>query len=211
MRTRVKFCGITRPQDADAAVALGADALGFVFDDQSARFIEPAQAAMIRRRLPAFVTAVALFRTASAARVKDVLQALHPAIAQFHGEETPAFCEGFGAGYLRAVAMKQAVDLAGFARQYPGAAAFLLDAHAPGEAGGQGKTFDWARVPKDFGAPVVLAGGLTPENVGAAIASVRPYAVDVSSGIESRDLGHGIKDQERMRSFIEAVRKADAR
>jgi len=208
MRTRVKFCGITRPEDAEAAVRLGADALGFVFDRQSARFIEPARAAMIRRRLPAFVTAVALFRNAAAAQVKEALAALYPAIAQFHGEETPVFCEGFGAGYLRAVPMKQAPDLAGFARQHPGAGAFLLDAHAPGEAGGQGQTFDWEKVPADFSAPVVLAGGLTPENVGAAIAMVRPYAVDVSSGIES---ARGIKDLGKMRSFIEAVRKADGR
>lgn len=208
MSTRVKFCGITRLPDAQAAVALGVDAIGLVFDPQSTRFIQLSQAVMIRRHLPPFVTVVALFRNAVKAQVEAVLQALNPAVAQFHGDEDAGFCESFGVGYLRAVPMAQAVDLPEFARRHPGAVALLLDAHAPGEAGGQGKTFDWAKIPKNVPKAVVLAGGLTPDNVGVAIAQARPYAVDVSSGIEA---ARGIKDSEKMRSFMKEVRKADGR
>jgi phosphoribosylanthranilate isomerase len=179
-----------------------------VFDPASKRFIELPAAIMIRRRLPPFVTAVALFRNASAQYVKETLEALAPAMAQFHGEETPEFCEGFGVPYLRAVPMKQAVDVAAFAKKHPNAAGLLLDAHAAGEGGGQGKTFDWRSVPRYLAVPVVLAGGLSPENVGAAIAQVQPFAVDVSSGIEATA---GIKDHERMRRFMDAVMKADGR
>lgn len=208
MSTRVKFCGITRLPDAQAAIALGVDAVGLVFDPHSARFIQLAQAVMIRRHLPPFVTAVALFRNAPKAQVEEILTALNPALPQFHGDETAGFCESFGVPYLRAVPMAQTLDVMAFAQQHPRASALLLDAHAPGEAGGQGKVFDWARTPKNLPRPVVLAGGLTPDNVGAAIAQVRPYAVDVSSGIEAT---RGIKDLEKMRSFMHAVKKADGR
>ena len=208
MRTRVKFCGITRIEDAAEAARLGADAVGLVLDPASARFISLEQAVIIRRRLAPLVTAVVLFRNATQAQVEQALQALDPVLPQFHGEESAGFCEGFGVSYLRAVPMNQAVDLARFAQAHAGAAALLLDAHAPGEPGGQGKTFDWRAIPKNLARPVVLAGGLTAGNVGAAIAQVQPYAVDVSSGIEST---RGIKDQDKMRRFIEAVRVADGR
>lgn len=205
-RTRVKFCGITRPQDADAAVALGADAIGLVLAAGSPRFISLDQAVSIRRRLPAFVQAVALFRNADAESVRRAIAALQPDLLQFHGDETPGFCESFGRPYLRAVPMRGGADLAHWERQFASAAALLLDAHAAGEPGGQGASFDWAGLAGRASRPYVLAGGLTPDNVGGAVARLRPYAVDVSSGIESAP---GVKDEARMRRFIEAVRKAD--
>jgi phosphoribosylanthranilate isomerase len=207
-RTRVKFCGVTRAQDAEAAVRLGADAIGLILAPESPRFIEAAQAAIIRRRLPPFVQAVALFRNAAADTVRRALDTLQPDLLQFHGDEDPAFCASFGRPWLRAVPMQGgadlAVDLAGWERRFAGAAALLLDAHGPGEAGGQGRTFDWRRIRASR--PFVLAGGLDAGNVAAAIQAARPYAVDVSSGIEQAP---GVKDEMKMRRFIEAVRNAD--
>lgn len=205
-RTRVKFCGLTRPADADAAVALGVDAVGLVLAEGSPRFISLDQAVMIRRRLPPFVQAVALFRNATAADVRRAVAVLHPDLLQFHGEESPEFCAGFGLRYLRAVPMKGVADVSEWERRFASASALLLDAHGPAEAGGQGRTFDWGSVRATR--PYVLAGGLTPENVGAAVNALRPYAVDVSTGIESAP---GIKDEDRMRRFMEAVRQADGR
>jgi phosphoribosylanthranilate isomerase len=205
-RTRVKFCGITQAVDADAAVRLGADAIGLVLAPGSPRFISLDQAAMIRRRLPPFVQAVALFRSATAADVRHAVQALHPDLLQFHGDEEPEFCAAFGLPYLRAVPMKGPVALPEWERRFESAAALLLDAHGPAEAGGQGRTFDWSRVRAQR--PYVLAGGLTPDNVGAAVQALRPYAVDVSTGIESAP---GVKDEDRMRRFMEAVGRADGR
>ena len=206
MRTRVKFCGLTRAADADAAVRLGADAIGLVLAPGSPRFIQLPQAAIIRRRLPPFVQAVALFRNATADVVRDAIEGLQPDLLQFHGDEAPDFCGGFGVPYLRAVPMKGVADLAEWERRFASAAALLLDAHGPAEAGGQGRTFDWGTVRAQR--PYVLAGGLTPENVGEAVRTLRPYAVDVSSGIESAP---GVKDEDRMRRFIEAVSRADER
>ena len=203
-RTRVKFCGMTRPQDADAAVQLGADAIGLILVPGSPRFIDVAQAAMIRRRLPPFVQAVALFRDAAADAVRRALDALRPDLLQFHGEESPEYCASFGWPYLRAVPMKQGADLADWERRFAGAAALLLDAHGAGEQGGSGRTFDWTAIRASR--PFVLAGGLTPGNVGEAVRTARPYAVDVSSGIEQAP---GEKDAAKMRRFIEEVRKAD--
>lgn len=206
--TKVKFCGLRTAADVELAVELGVDAVGFVFDPKSPRFISRDEAAMLRRRLPERVTAVALFRDTPREQVAAALAALTPAVAQFHGSEDPAFCEWFGPGYWRAVPMAQALDLGAWAALHPGAAALLLDAHAAGEAGGQGVTFDWSRVPQSPPRPVVLAGGLHAGNVGAAIAQVRPYMVDVSSGIES---SRGVKDGDKMRRFMDAVKKADGR
>lgn len=206
MKTRVKFCGLRRGDDVDLAIALGVDAIGFVLDPQSPRFISMSEAVMLRRRVPPGITAVALFRDAPGDQVAEVLKALAPVVAQFHGSESAEFCEASGAGYWRAVPMAEKQDLRAFAARHPGAAALLLDAHSAGEAGGQGKTFDWSVVPQGLDMPIVLAGGLTPANVGAAISQVRPYMVDVSSGIES---ARGVKDQEKMRSFMDAVKKAD--
>lgn len=203
-RTRVKFCGIARPEDAEAAVQTGADAIGLILVPGSPRFIDAAQAAIIRRRLPPFVQAVALFRNATADTVRRALGELHPDLLQFHGEESPEFCAGFGVPYLRAVPMKHGADLADWERCFAGAAALLLDAHGAGEQGGQGRTFDWSGIRATR--PFVLAGGLGPENVGQAVRAARPYAVDVSSGIERSP---GVKDAAKMRRFIEEVRKAD--
>jgi phosphoribosylanthranilate isomerase len=204
--TRVKFCGITRAADADAAVRLGAWAVGLVLAPGSPRFLQLAPAAMIRGRLPAAVKAVALFRDATEATVRQAVAALAPDLLQFHGSEPPEFCAGFGLPYWRAVPMQDEADLAGWERRFASAAALLLDAHAPAGAGGQGRTFDWGRIRASR--PYVLAGGLTPDNVGEAVVRLRPWAVDVSSGIESAP---GIKDEDRMRRFIEAVRRADGR
>jgi phosphoribosylanthranilate isomerase len=203
--TLVKYCGITRPTDAEAAAALGAGAIGLVFAPWSPRFISLDQAVIIRRRLPPHVQAVALLRNAGADEVRGVIEVLQPDLLQFHGEESPSFCESFGRPYWRAVPMAAPADLDAWAARHPSAAALLLDAHAPGEAGGTGRRFDWSRAAAG-GKPLVLAGGLTPENVGEAVHRVRPFAVDVSSGIESRP---GIKDHDRMRRFMEAVRRAD--
>ena len=205
-RTRVKFCGMTRPQDAEAAVALGVDAVGLIFAQGSPRFISVERAVIIRRRLPAFVQAVALFRNAEAGFVRGVIDALQPDLLQFHGDESAAFCEGFARPYLRAVPMKGAANVARWEREFASASALLLDAHGPGEAGGQGVTFDWQALQGRTSRPYVLAGGLTPDTVGDAVRLLRPYAVDVSSGIESAP---GVKDEAKMRRFIEAVRTAD--
>ncbi|HUP92478.1 MAG TPA: phosphoribosylanthranilate isomerase [Solimonas sp.] len=204
-RTRIKFCGITRPADAVAAVALGVDALGFVLVPASARYLDPTRAALIRRKLPPFVTAVALFQNADSGSVQDAIDALRPDLLQFHGEEDAAFCASFGLPYMKAVSMAQAQNLARALRQHRAASALLLDSHAPGALGGSGKTFDWSAV-RQATRPLVLAGGLTPANVGAAVRKLRPWAVDVSSGIETRP---GIKNSAKMRAFVLAVRAAD--
>lgn len=204
-RTRIKFCGIRRVADAEAAVGLGVDALGFVLVPQSRRYLPPQRAAAIRKRLPPFVSAVALFMDAAAAEVQLAIDVLRPDLLQFHGREDPAFCASFGLPYLKAVAMQADVSLARQARDYRDAAALLLDAHAPGTMGGSGQTFDWSGVAQTK-RPVVLAGGLDSRNVGRAIRAVRPYAVDVSSGIETRP---GVKDPAQMRAFVQAVRRVD--
>ena len=203
-RTRVKFCGMTRAEDADAAVRLGVDAIGLILVPGSPRFIDVAQAAMIRRRLPPFVQAVALFRNAAADLVRHALDELKPDLVQFHGEESPEYCEGFAVPYLRAVPMKHGADLAQWERRFAGAVALLLDAHGAGEQGGQGRVFDWGGIRATR--PFVLAGGLSAGNVAQAVRVARPYAVDVSSGIEQAP---GVKDAGKMRRFIEEVRKAD--
>lgn len=203
-RTRVKFCGMTRPQDAEAAVQLGVDAIGLILVPGTPRFIDVPQAAIIRRRLPPFVQAVALFRNAAANDVDRAIGELQPDLLQFHGEETPEFCERFDWPYLRAVPMKPVADLAQWEQRFAGATALLLDAHGAGERGGSGRTFDWTAIRASR--PFVLAGGLTPDNVGAAVRTARPYAVDVSSGVEQSP---GVKDVAKMRRFLEEVRKAD--
>ncbi|HUS24673.1 MAG TPA: phosphoribosylanthranilate isomerase [Candidatus Binatia bacterium] len=200
----VKFCGITRAQDADAAVELGAAAVGFVFAAGSARFIEAERAAMIRRRLPKAVRAVALFQDADAAAVRRTIAAVEPDVLQFHGGETPQFCAQFRTPWWRAVPMTGLADgLGEWSQRFAGAEALLLDGHAAGQAGGQGRTFDWSCV-RGATLPVVLAGGLTPENVAEAVRRVRPSGVDVSSGIES---ARGIKDREKMQRFIAEVQR----
>jgi phosphoribosylanthranilate isomerase len=206
-RTRIKFCGITRAEDLELAVALGVDAVGFVCVPASRRFIAPEDAAALRRHLPPFVSAVALLSDPTPEWTAEVQRTLAPDWLQFHGRESAAFCESAGARYLKAVSVHAADDVIEAAQTYAGAAALLLDSHAPGGLGGTGQAFDWSLIPRDVGRPLVLAGGLTPANVAQAITMVRPYAVDVSSGIESAP---GAKDATQMRAFVEAVRLADA-
>ncbi len=198
MRTRVKICGITRVEDGLAAAAAGADAIGLVFAE-SPRRVTADQAGAIVAALPPFLKVVGLFVDAPAATVREVLGRVPLDLLQFHGRETPDQCRGFGRPYIKALAMQDGVDVADVASRYADAAGLLLDAFHPQLAGGSGRGFDWARVPRDLGRPVILAGGLTPENVAAAVRTVRPYAVDVSSGVES---SKGIKDAAKIAAFI---------
>jgi phosphoribosylanthranilate isomerase len=205
VRTRVKICGITRPQDAVDAAQAGADAIGLVFYSPSPRFISIRRAIEIRDALPPFVQTVALFVNASRQEVEEVLEGVRPSMLQFHGEETPAFCAGFDVPWLKACRVKAGVDLLEYFRSYPGAAGWLADAFVEGY-GGAGESFDWSLVPAKRERPLVLSGGLTQDNVAEAIRRVRPWAVDVSSGVES---AKGIKDAARIAAFIQEVKNAD--
>ena len=206
-RTRIKICGLTREADVDAAVSAGADAVGFVLYPKSPRAISAERAGELARRLPPFVQPVLLFVNAGPAEIAAGLAAVPGALLQFHGDEAPSDCDGSGRPYLRAVRMAPGVDLLDFARRFPGASALLLDAHVEGYGGG-GKVFDWSLIPTGVPCPVVLSGGLNPASVIDGIARLRPWAVDVSSGVE---LGKGIKDAALMRRFCEAVRDTDRR
>ncbi|MBT8134663.1 MAG: phosphoribosylanthranilate isomerase [Gammaproteobacteria bacterium] len=205
MRTRVKICGITRGEDAQHAVEAGADAIGLVFYDKSTRFVSNEQASEISRMIPAFVSRVALFKDADQAFVKSVLAQVEIDLLQFHGSETAAYCDQFERPYIKAIGMRGLEHDADFlissAETFRSAKALLLDGHAPGEAGGSGESFDWAAVSK-IDKPVVLAGGLTVENVRQAIDLVHPYAVDVSSGVERSP---GTKDKDKIAAFMEQV------
>ncbi len=206
-RTRIKICGLTREADVDAAVQAGADAVGFVLYEKSSRHVSLARAAELARRLPAFVTPVALLVNASDAEVSAAMAALPLALLQFHGDETPQRCQAAGRPYLRAARMSEGFDLLDFATQFSNAQAILLDAHVEGYGGG-GKVFDWSLIPANVPSPVVLSGGLHAGNVTEGILQVRPWAVDVSSGVEA---AKGIKDAVLIRRFCDAVREADAR
>lgn len=206
MTTRIKFCGITRVEDARLAVELGVDAIGLVFTRQSRRFVDLAQARALRRALPPFVSLVALFMDDTPAWVDEVIDQVRPDLLQFHGGESNEFAARFPRPWIKAIPMASTVDFSDLAAQFPDAGAFLLDSHAGGSAGGTGTAFDWTRAPRDPARPIVLAGGLDPLNVARAIEVVRPYAVDVSSGIESAP---GIKDAAKMRAFVAAVRGSD--
>ena len=206
MRTRIKICGITRPGDAVAAAQAGADAIGLVFYPPSPRYLNVERAREIRDALPPFVQAVALFVNPDAAQVAQAIGRVHPALLQFHGEETPDFCSQFGLPYVKACRVTQGVDLLKYLRLFSTASGWLLDAHVE-EYGGVGARFDWSLVPARLERPLVLSGGLTRENVGEAVRRVRPWAVDVSSGVES---SKGIKDAAKLAAFIAEVRNADA-
>ena len=207
LRTRIKICGLTREADVAAAVAAGADAIGLVLYARSPRAVSPARAGELARALPPFVTPVLLFVNASPAEVAAGLAAAPHALLQFHGDETPAQCTAAGRPFLRAVRMGPGVDLLNFAASHPQALGLLLDAHVEGYGGG-GKAFDWSLIPSGVPRPVVLSGGLNPANVIDGVMHVRPWAVDVSSGVES---AKGIKDAALMHRFCDAVREADAR
>lgn len=206
-RTRIKVCGITRFEDAHAAVAAGADALGFVFHPASPRYIDPVKAGAIAGALPPFVTPVALLVDADPPTIEAVLRALPQALLQFHGDEAPAQCARWQRSYIKALRMRAGLGLDEALQRYAGASAILLDAYRPGLPGGTGTAFDWSAVPLPFPRPLVLAGGLCAENVGAAIARLRPYAVDVSSGVESAP---GSKNAAKIAAFVASVRHADA-
>ncbi len=205
MRTRVKICGITRPEDAMAAVRAGADAIGLVFYPPSPRAVTASRAAQIIRELPPFVTTVGLFVNATAEAVAEVLENVPLDLLQFHGDETAAACEGHGRPYIKALRMRPEVDLPALDRQYRSAAGLLLDSYQPGKPGGTGAPFDWGRIPEPMRARIILAGGLTPDNVAAAIERIGPYAVDVSGGVEQEK---GIKDEEKIRAFMRGVERA---
>lgn len=206
-RTRIKICGLTREADVRAAAEAGADAVGFVFYDRSPRYIEIERAIQLARVLPPFVTPVGLFVNADAALIARASAGIPGLVLQFHGDETPGECRRPGRPYLRAVRMAPGIDLLDCARQFHDACGLLLDAFVDGYGGG-GKVFDWSCIPRDVPRPLVLSGGLHAANVIAGILQVRPWAVDVSSGVEA---AKGIKDAAAIRRFCSAVREADAR
>ncbi|EWH00890.1 phosphoribosylanthranilate isomerase [Halomonas sp. BC04] len=204
VRTRIKFCGLTREEDIDAAVAAGADALGFVLWPGSSRHVDEFRLAALVERVPAFVTRVGLFVDQSPELVMRVSRYLD--LLQFHGDEASAYCAGFERPWIKALRMRDGLDLHAAAADYRGAQALLLDAYRPGVPGGTGETFDWSRIPASLAKPVILAGGLTPANVAQAITSVRPFAVDVSGGVEATP---GCKAPELLMAFAAAANGAD--
>ena len=204
-RTRVKICGITRPEHARAAAGAGADAIGLVFYEPSPRFVTRAQAAAVCAALPPLVSVVGLFVNPAPGEAEAMVEGLPVDLLQFHGEESPELCAEAGKPYVKAVRVRTRDDVVEAAARHPDARALLLDAHHDALWGGTGRRFDWNAVPGDAGHPIILAGGLTPENVAGAIRFVRPFAVDVSGGVESAP---GEKDPERMARFIEEVASA---
>lgn len=204
--TRIKICGITRVEDMMDAAHNGADALGLVFYDKSPRHVNAQQAAQMADAIPPFVSLVGLFVNASAAEVLEVMQAVPLDVLQFHGEEEPEFCAQFGRPYLKAVRVKAGVNLVQYAARFASAQGLLLDTFVEGAYGGTGASFDWALIPNDLPLPVILSGGLNAGNVAEAIAQVRPYAVDVSSGVEA---SKGIKDAAKIVAFIKEVGRMD--
>lgn len=201
---RSKICGITRIEDALAAVEAGADAIGLVFYAKSPRAVSVQQARAIIAALPPFVTTVGLFVDASRCELGEILDAVPLDLLQFHGDETPAACDGFHRPYIKALRVKPGDDIAAQVALYKNASGVLLDTYVPGIPGGTGEAFDWSLVPAQLSKPVILAGGLTAENVSQAITQVRPYAVDVSGGVES---AKGIKDAAKINAFMQAVRR----
>lgn len=205
-RTRIKFCGMTRVEDVRAAVALGVDAIGLIVVPGSKRGLAIEHAATLRREVPALVAATLLLMDADAAFARAAVEAVQPDLLQFHGAETPEFCANLGRPWIKAVPMGSVDDPLAYQRRYAGAAGFVFDSHGAGGQGGSGHGFDWARLPSERLAPLVLAGGLKPENVFEAVRAVRPHAVDVSSGIEDAP---GSKSLARMQTFVNEVERAD--
>lgn len=205
MAVRVKICGITRAEDLQAACHAGADALGFVFYAKSPRNLAIEQAACLLASMPPFVQSVGLFVDAEPAFIEAVLEAVPLDLLQFHGNETPEQCRAHGRPYLKAVRMRPDTDLVKYCADYDDARALLLDAYVPGKPGGTGERFDWDLIPASLPKPVVLSGGLSPDNVGLAVKTVKPWAVDVSSGVEASP---GIKDAVKVAAFVENARHA---
>ncbi|PKO89208.1 MAG: phosphoribosylanthranilate isomerase [Betaproteobacteria bacterium HGW-Betaproteobacteria-12] len=205
MKTRIKICGLTREEDIDAAVAAGADAIGFVFYPPSPRYVEPRRAAELARRVPPFVDVVGLFVNETPEAVRAACATVPLNLLQFHGDEDATYCRQFSRPWLRAARVRPGLDLVEFARSFPDARGLLLDAFVDGYGGG-GHVFDWQLIPPGLPGHLVLSGGLNADNVGDAIKRVRPVAVDVSSGVEA---SKGIKDHQKIAAFVAAVRKAD--
>lgn len=201
-RTRVKICGITRPEDGITAAALGADAIGLVFHSRSPRYVDLDTARRIIAVLPPFITTVGLFRNEEPTAVRAVLMAVPVTMLQFHGEEDPDHCAAFSLPYIKAVPMGADADVRDYEQRFATAAGLLLDSHGGDKMGGSGQNFDWSKIPRERRKPLILAGGLHPGNVADAIRQARPYAVDVSSGVE---YAKGIKDAERIRAFLQGV------
>lgn len=204
--TRIKICGITRLEDALCAERLGVDAIGFVFCAASKRAITPADAAVIAEQIPPYMVRVGLFLNASDLEVRTALEAIPNLVPQFHGTETPEWCDSFKRPYVKALGVGHGMPSQSLLSGYQHAQGFLLDSHAPGELGGTGHAFDWAELEKSAPARLILAGGLYPDNVEAAVRQVRPYAVDVSTGVEQ---AKGVKDPAKIEAFVKAVRKAN--
>jgi phosphoribosylanthranilate isomerase len=208
-RTRIKICGITREEDLAAAVAAGADAIGFVFYAPSPRYVRPERAAQLMAQVPAFVTKVGLFVNAEPQAVRETMAQVPLDLLQFHGDEDAAYCSAFGRPWIKAARVRPGFDLLEYASLFakaPGVSGLLLDAHVEGYGGG-GITFDWTLIPQNLPLPVILSGGLHPGNIAEAVRTVRPWAVDVSSGVEA---DRGIKDVQKIIEFIAGVREADA-
>lgn len=206
MRTRIKICGITRPEDGLAAVRLGADAIGLVFYPPSPRAISLQQAQEIVSVLPPFITVVGLFVDESRDTLMQLLGSVRIDLLQFHGKESPAECVGYGRPWIKAIRMRAGIDLVAVEKDCTGASALLLDAYEAGKPGGTGSHFDWERIPGEMASRIILAGGLSPENITAAVRQVRPYAVDVSGGVEQ---SKGVKDVKKIATFIDGVRRGD--
>lgn len=202
MRTRIKICGITRKQDALDAAGLGVDAIGLVFYAPSPRAVTLEQASEIVACLPPFVSVVALFVNPQPALVEQIIRVIRPSVLQFHGEESVEFCAQFNVPFIKALPVTDGFDVKVAEQKYPTAQALLLDTPHPNLYGGTGQSFDWTRFPKTAEKPLILAGGLTPENVTDAIVQTHAYAVDVSGGVEQQK---GIKDSARMAAFVEGV------
>ena len=205
-RTRVKICGITRVADAAAVVQYGADALGLVFYPKSPRYIDTARAREIAESVAPFVTVVGLFVNATAENIRQVIETVPVRLLQFHGDEDNDLCKSFGLPFIKSIAMQAGMDAESRMKIYPDASGFLLDAWQPQSHGGGGELFDWNAIPESSPAPLILAGGLTPGNVATAIATTRPYAVDVSSGVET---AKGIKSADKIAAFMQGVEDSD--
>ncbi|NBT27991.1 MAG: phosphoribosylanthranilate isomerase [Gammaproteobacteria bacterium] len=206
MRTRIKICGIKSPEDAVVAIESGADAIGLVFYEPSARHVDLETAGRVRARLPALVHSVGVFVDPSESYVREVLAQAGLSVLQFHGSESRDFCEQFELPYIKAIPMSESVDLKTLTGLHPQASAFLLDTYSAAQAGGSGKAFDWQRAKVRLPAPVLLAGGLSPSNVHRALTDALPWGVDVSSGVESSP---GVKNQSKIKAFCHAVQLWD--
>ncbi|MDH5446430.1 MAG: phosphoribosylanthranilate isomerase [Gammaproteobacteria bacterium] len=206
MRTRVKICGLSRESDIQTAVKAGADAIGLVFYEPSPRNVSIAQAAKLVKQVPAFVTTVGLFVNAQKAEVEEVIQHTGIDLLQFHGDESAGFCEQFDRPYIKALRVSDDTEITHFASLYSSATGLLLDTYQKGKPGGTGETFNWDLIPENLNLPVILAGGLKQDNVAQAIEKVRPYAVDVSGGVE---MEKGIKDKDKIYAFMKEVQGVD--